>query len=282
MSATRRPPRSRQRQERPRRGGSELFTRILIAVPAAFVVVVFIDLGGWPFALFMVAIACTAMHELYRMLARWHPVLLVGFASAAAMVLLAHHGGQRLVLEAAVATLPVVFLATAARGQAHSTVAIAGTLLGVYWIGFAAAHAVLLRDLKHGDGVVIDVLVGTFIGDTGAYLGGRLFGRRPLARQISPHKTLEGLFCGVLCAIVSVFLAGLFQSWLTRGDALLLGITVAVLGPIGDLFESMVKRDAGTKDTGSFFGPHGGVLDRADAAMFTLVAGYYVWYAVVH
>jgi len=282
MSATRRPPRSRRRQEQPRRGGSELLTRILIAIPAAFVAVVFIDLGRWPFALFMLAVAWAAMHELYRMLARWHPVVLVGFASAAAMVLLAHQLGQRVVLEVAVATLPVAFLAAAARGQGHSTVAIAGTLVGVYWIGFAASHAVLLRDLKHGDGVIIDVLVGTFIGDTGAYLGGRLFGRRPLARQISPHKTVEGLFCGMLSAIVAVFLAGLFQSWLTRGDALLLGITVAVLGPIGDLFESMVKRDAGTKDTGSFFGPHGGVLDRADAAFFTLVAGYYVWYAVLH
>jgi phosphatidate cytidylyltransferase len=62
----------------------------------------------------------------------------------------------------------------------------------------------------------------------------------------------------------------------------LLGFTAAVFGPLGDLFESLVKRDAGTKDTGTFFGPHGGVLDRADAAFFTLVAGYYVWYAVLH
>ena len=130
--------------------------------------------------------------------------------------------------------------------------------------------------------VVIDVLLGTFLGDTGAYLGGRLFGRRLLAPQISPNKTMEGLFCGALSAIVAVFLAGLFQAWLTPGDAILLGLAVAILGPIGDLFESLVKRDAGAKDTGSLFGPHGGVLDRADAALFTVVAGYYVWFAVIH
>jgi phosphatidate cytidylyltransferase len=130
--------------------------------------------------------------------------------------------------------------------------------------------------------VVIDVLVGTFVGDTGAYVGGRLFGHRPLAPRISPHKTVEGLICGMLAAIVSVFLAGIFQAWLTQTDALYLGLAVAILGPIGDLFESAVKRDAGTKDAGRLFGPHGGVLDRADAALFTIVAGYYVWFALLH
>ena len=82
----------------------------------------------------------------------------------------------------------------------------------------------LLRELPHGNGIVIDVLVGTFLGDTGAYLGGRLFGRRPLAPSISPNKTVEGLFCGMLIAILAVFVAGLYQTWMTQGDALLLGL----------------------------------------------------------
>jgi phosphatidate cytidylyltransferase len=152
----------------------------------------------------------------------------------------------------------------------------------VYWIGFAVTHGELLRQLPHGNGVVIDVLVGTFVADSVAYVGGRAFGRRLLAPRISPNKTWEGLVCGMLGAIVAVFLAGLFQAWLTQTDALLLGLAVAILGPIGDLFESAIKRDAGAKDAGTLFGPHGGVLDRADAALFTIVAGYYVWYAVLH
>ena len=286
MATTRRrqPPRSRApRGPEPPRRRSELLVRILIAIPAAFVVVLFIDFGGLAFDLFLVAIAWLCQAELYRMLARWRPVPAVGFAAAAAMILLARRGGQHDMLEVAAVTLPVAFLVVAARGQSRPTVSIAGTLLGVYWIAFALSHAVLLRNLPHGKGVLIDVLVGTFLGDTGAYIGGRLFGRRPLARQISPHKTWEGLLCGMLTAIVAVFLAGLFQSqWLTQGRALILGLAVALVGPLGDLFESLVKRDAGTKDTGSLFGPHGGVLDRADAALFTLVAGYYVWFAVVH
>ena len=139
----------------------------------------------------------------------------------------------------------------------------------------------LLRELPHGKAVIIDVLLGTFIGDTAAYIGGRIFGRRPLAPRISPRKTVEGLIVGALAAILTVLLAAQFQtSWLTQGHALLLGVTVAVLAPVGDLFESMIKRDAGAKDTGRLLGPHGGVLDRADAALFTLAAAYYVWLAV--
>jgi phosphatidate cytidylyltransferase len=267
----------------PRRQRSDLLARFLVAVPAAVVAVTFVDIGGTGFALFIIAVGGICLHELYRMLARWHPAPLVGFASLAAMVLAARVGTERDVLEVAVATLPVVFLVVIGRGHgAMATVSIAGTLLGVYWIGFAFAHAELLRRLPHGNAILIDVLVGTFLGDTAAYLGGRLFGRRPLAPAISPNKTVEGLFCGMLIAILSVFVAGLYQTWLTPGDALFLGVAVAVLGPLGDLFESLVKRDAGAKDAGNLFGAHGGALDRLDAVIFTAVAGYYVWVAVMH
>ncbi len=262
--------------------GSDLLSRILWAVPAAFVAIVFVDLGGTAFAVFMIAVGCACLHELYRLLHRWHPVPLVGFVALMAMVIAARFGGQRQVLEVTVAALPVAFLAVLARGaHGRSTVTIAGTLLGVIWLGIAFGHAVLLRQLPHGGGVIIDVLVGTFLGDTGAYVGGRLFGRRRLAPELSPGKTVEGLFCGMLIAILAVFFAGLFQDWLTQGDALLLGLVVAILGPLGDLFESAVKRDSDVKDAGSLFGPHGGALDRLDAVIFTIVAGYYVWLAVM-
>ena len=175
-------PRSRPPRPRGERRRSDLLSRILVAVPAVIVAIVFIDLGGLPFALFMIAIGCVCLHELYRMLARWKPVPLVGFAALAGMVLAARFGGQRQVLEVAVGAVPILFLAILTRAQhGGATVAIAGTLLGIYWIGFAFAHAELLRRLPHGNGVIIDVAAGTFLGDTAAYLGGRLFGRRPLA-----------------------------------------------------------------------------------------------------
>jgi phosphatidate cytidylyltransferase len=80
--------------------------------------------------------------------------------------------------------------------------------------------------------------------------------------------------------VVAVVVVSAFQTFITQADALILGIAVAILGPLGDLFESVVKRDAGTKDAGRVFGAHGGALDRLDAVIFTVVAGYYVWRAV--
>jgi phosphatidate cytidylyltransferase len=278
----RRPQGRRQDSRRPERRGSDLPARIAVAVPAAVVAIVFVDLGGIAWTLFMIALGCVCLSELYRMLGRWKPVPAVGFLALAGMCVAARYGGIRDVVEVAVGAVPVLFVAVVLRGQrSGATVSIAGTLLGIYWLGFAFACAVLLRQLPHGNGVVIDVMVGTFLGDTSAYLGGRLFGRRPLAPEISPHQTLEGLFCGMLIAILAVFFAGVYQSWLTQGNAFALGIAVAVLGPLGDLFESLVKRDAGAKDAGRVFGAHGGALDRLDAVIFTIVAGYFIWVAAI-
>ena len=132
----------------------------------------------------------------------------------------------------------------------------------------------MLRDLPHGDRIVIVVLVGTFVGDTGAYLGGRAFGARRLAPSISPNKTVEGLGIGIVDRRSrGVWFAGLYADWLSGVDALVLGAAVAVAAPLGDLFESYLKRDAGTKDTGRLFGAHGGALDRLDAVLFAAVAG---------
>ena len=275
----------RGRREPPpkkRRRRSDLLSRVLVAIPLAVATIIFVDLGGLPFQLFIIAAGLICMHECYRLLAAWRPVAVVGFAALAAMVFAARSGGQGGVLEVAVAAVPVVLLVVLVREQARPTVAIGGTLLGVYWIGLAFGHVELLRELPHGDGVLIDVLVGTFVGDTVAYFGGRLFGRRQLAPRVSPGKTVEGLVCGMLGAVLAVFIAGLYQTWLTQGNALLLGVAVAVLGPLGDMFESLVKRDAGAKDAGSLFGAHGGALDRLDAAIFTVVVGYYIWLSVVH
>ncbi|HTP18647.1 MAG TPA: phosphatidate cytidylyltransferase [Solirubrobacteraceae bacterium] len=277
------PPQRRARREEPakkRRRRSDLFTRILVAVPLAVATIIFNNIGGLPFALFVIAAGLICMHEAYGLLAIWRPVALVGLAAVVVMVLVARTGGAGDVLEVGMAAVPVALLGVMISDRKRPTVAIAGTLLGIYWVGFAFAHAELLRELPHGNGVFLDVLIGTFVGDTGAYFGGRLFGRRPLAPNVSPNKTVEGLFCGMLLAVIAVFLAGLYQTWLSQGHALLLGVAVAALGPLGDLFESLLKRDAGVKDSGSVFGPHGGALDRLDAALFTVVVGYYIWLAV--
>ena len=274
-SARRSPSRRPARKQR-----SDLNARLIVAAPAiAFALFIVIE-GGLVFTLGLFALGCICMHELYAMYERAHPVRLAGFIALAGLLLAALYGSQFQVLLVAVAALPMLFGLTLIQRR-PSVGGMAVTLLGIYWIAFALAHAVLLRGLPHGLGIVIDVLVGTFLGDTGAYLGGRMFGQRPLAPRISPNKTVEGLLIGIVFAVLGVWIAHLYQDWLPGGHALVLGLGVALVAPVGDLFESFIKREAGTKDTGRIFGAHGGALDRLDAVLFAAVVGYYIWSAYV-
>jgi phosphatidate cytidylyltransferase len=269
-----------RRRRRPPRERSELTSRVLVAIPAIGVALFLVIEGGLVFTLGVFLLGAVCMHELYGMYDRAHPVRLAGFLALAGLLMAALYGNQFQVLLVAVAAFPVLFGLTLA--QRHPSVGgMAVTLLGIYWIGFALAHAVLLRGLPHGTGIVIDVLVGVFLGDTGAYLGGRMFGRRPLAPAISPNKTVEGLAIGMVFAVLGVWIAGRYQDWLPGTHALVLGLGVALVAPVGDLFESFVKREAHAKDSGGLFGAHGGALDRLDAVMFAAVAGYYIWAAYV-
>jgi phosphatidate cytidylyltransferase len=218
---------SRRRAQRTRRrnSASDLGARIWVAIPAIAFAIFIVAAGGAVFAAGALLLGLICLHELLRMYDALNPVRLAGFVGLAGLAAAAYFGGEHQVLLATVAFFPVMFLlglAMPARPEVPLTDGMAITLLGTFWIGLAIAHAIMLRELPHGDGIVIDVLVGTFIGDTAAYLGGRSFGTRPLAPRISPNKTVEGLACGIA-----------------------------------------------------------GATDRLDAAFFTLVAGYYVWLALL-
>ena len=276
---------ARSRSARPRRRGrrdrrTDLSARVLVAIPAiAFALFLVIE-GGLVYALGLFVLGCVCLHELYGMYARARPVRLAGFLALAGLLAAALYGNQFQILLVLAVTLPLLFALMVL--QRRPTIGgMALTLLGIYWIGVALAYAMLLRRLPHGEGIVIDVLVGTFLGDTGAYFGGRLFGRRPLAPRISPNKTVEGLVIGMFCTILGVWLAGRYQEWLPSSHALVLGLGVALVAPIGDLFESFVKRQAGAKDSGGLFGAHGGALDRLDGVLFAAVVGYFIWAAYV-
>lgn len=260
----------------------DLGARILWALPAIAFAVFIVAQGGAVFLVGVIALGIVSLGELFDMYRRVRPVRLAGFLGIIALACAAHFGGERQVLLASAAIFPVLFvLSWTGSRTPTATARMSITLLGTFWIGLAIAHAILLRELPHGGGVLVDVLVATFVGDTGAYLGGRAFGTRRLAPAISPNKTVEGLVAGMLAAVFGAWAAGLYQDWLSHGEAALIGLAVALVAPLGDLFESQIKRDAQTKDAGRLFGAHGGALDRLDAAFFALVAGYYVWLAML-
>ncbi|HRV59995.1 MAG: phosphatidate cytidylyltransferase [Solirubrobacterales bacterium] len=262
----------------------ETAKRILVAIPWIIVVIAIIIAGGPWFAAALAVFGCLGLREFFQMAEDYRPFQIPAYLSLVGIVASAWLGTQFNVLMFLALPFLLVFFGAARRKNREGvTGSIAVTVLGIYWIGLALAHAVLLRELPdHGAALVVDVLVGTFACDTGAYAVGRMFGSHRFAPNLSPNKTIEGLIGGFLIGMLGVWCAGLYQDWLSGVDALILGAAVAAVAPIGDLFESMIKRDLDTKDTGNLFGPHGGLLDRLDAVFFTIVVGYYVSVALVY
>jgi phosphatidate cytidylyltransferase len=264
---------------RRRRGiRGETFKRILIAIPWIIFAIAITVAGGIVFAVAMAALGLVALREYFVMTAQYRPIQVAAFISVAGMIMAAHFGTAFNILLAMAASFLLLFVFGARRRDRDGiTLSLAVTILGVLWIGIPLVHAVLLRDLPlHGGALLIDVLVGTFVTDTAAYATGRMFGSHKVAPRLSPNKTVEGLIGGFAIGTLGFWFAGLYQDWLPGTDALIMGAAVAAVAPVGDLFESMVKRDLGRKDTGTLFGPHGGILDRLDAAFFTVVVGYYL------
>ncbi len=272
------------RQPRRRRLSGETAKRVLVVLPWIVFAIAIAVAGGVVFAAAMIAIGVLCLREFVTITAAERPLAIPAYLAMAALIVAAHFGTAFNVLMVLAASFPVLFFfATDARHRDGATISISVTLLGILWIGIPLAHAVLLRDLpNHGAALLVDVLVGTFVADTAAYATGRMFGSHKIAPNISPNKTIEGLVGGFVIGTMGFWFAGLYQDWLSGTDALLIGAAVAAIAPIGDLFESMLKRDLGTKDTGTIFGPHGGILDRLDALLFTIVVGYYLSIALVY
>src|SRR4051794_35703247 len=256
----------------------------MVAIPAIVFAIVIIWQGQWVFAVGIGLLAVVCVHELSVMFERARPVRLAAMIGVVALTVAGTVGDERSVLMVFMATLPLTFfLAVAMPQRERVTASISVTILMLFWIGLGVAHAALLRGLDHGDSLVLMVLPGTFFGDSFAYFGGRLLGRHKMSPVISPNKTWEGLACGIVLGTLVVWYTAKTYAgdgWISGTDGLLLGLAVTLAAPVGDLFESLIKRDMGTKDTGTLFGAHGGALDRVDAALFALVAGYYVWLAV--
>lgn len=273
------PPPPREPRKRGLRG--ETAKRVLVALPWIVFAIAITVAGGAIFALAMVAIGVVCLREYLGMTEEARPLAIPSYIAVTGLIAAAYFGSAFNVLYVIAAIFPLLFFfAINAKQRDGFTVSFSVTLMGILWLGVPLAHAVFLRDLPdHGAALLVDVLVGTFVADTAAYATGRMFGSHKVAPSISPNKTVEGLVGGFVIGTMGFWFAGLYQDWLSGTDALIIGAAVAATAPVGDLFESLLKRDLGTKDTGTLFGPHGGILDRLDAVLFTIVVGYYlsVW-----
>jgi phosphatidate cytidylyltransferase len=172
------------------------------------------------------------------------------------------------------------------RGRDQAATDFAVTLSGIFYCGWIGAYLISLRELPEGKWWVLLVLPSVWLADSGAYLIGSRFGRHKMSPRLSPKKTWDGYVAGVVTGILgATLLAPVWRigagpdSALTLGRAAVLGFVLAALTPLGDLGESMVKRQVGAKDSSNLIPGHGGVFDRVDSWLWAGVIGYYlvVW-----
>lgn len=150
------------------------------------------------------------------------------------------------------------------------------TLFGVVYVGCLFSYIGLLRSAEQGIFWVFLTVGATFMADSGAYFTGHLFGKHKLAPLVSPGKTVEGFIGGIFASVLATFICKLiFWSSFPSLSCLIIGCLIGIIGPLGDLSESLIKRGVNVKDSGQLIPGHGGLLDRVDALLFTAPTIYY-------
>jgi phosphatidate cytidylyltransferase len=237
---------------------------------------------GWAMLIVLPCIMVAAA-ELFGALrqAGYQPITIAGLVAVFGMVAGAYDGGEAaipVVLFLTVVTCLTWYLINA--GGDNAVLNTGATLLGVVWVGMLGSYAALMLGLEHttgktGIGLLLGAVVGAVAYDVGGLFVGQSMGRSPLS-PASPNKTWEGLFGGWVVVLVSCAVFGsAFAPFDGALNGLKLGLVVAVAAPLGDLCQSLVKRDLGIKDMGNALPGHGGFLDRFDGLLFVLPA---VWY----
>jgi phosphatidate cytidylyltransferase len=261
-----------------------MLVRVVTGLGMAAVALLCLNAGTAATTVLATAIVVICTFELYSALHTrgFRPAAVIGLLGAVTIVPLAYNRAEFafpfvFALVTIFTLLWFVFEVVHTRPMVNVSVTIGGFM----YTGGLGAFAGLLLTSANGVGLVLGVAIPVIAYDVVGYFVGSQFGKSRLAPAISPNKTVEGLVIGVAVGVLAVWFSGLYADWLTGVQALILGAAVAVGAPLGDLFESYLKRDAGTKDTGRLFGPHGGALDRLDAVLFTVVAGFYVWQAML-
>lgn len=254
-----------------------LLRRIGVALWGIPLILIVIYFGGWVFALFIAFMAALALLEFYTLSERisFNPqsvpaiLLALGAVFAAAFLNLILWFGLMFFLAVILAWLEMVF------GEKEAYRDLPLTIFGWIYIPFFLGMMVFIRSAIWNDGkssslYIIYMLSSIWICDTAAYAGGRAFGRHKLFPRVSPKKTWEGFFAGIIGALAWVWVVFPFlQEKTDFHDLLFVALVVGIFGQFGDLLESYFKRNAGVKDSGNLLPEHGGIFDRFDSLILT-------------
>ncbi len=252
--------------------------RVITALLAVPLLSLLVWLGNPWFALLVAIGALLAAWEFYRLAepSGEQPLRIFGLIWILLLVANAHFDSR---FTAPLLTSAVLFSLIGIVFLPRKQKAFAGwawTLAGILYIGWMLSHYISLRELSDGRGWVFLALFSTFAGDTFAFLIGRAAGRHLLAPTISPKKTWEGAIAGFVATIATALIISVFFKLpLSYAHIIFLGSLIGISGQLGDLAESLLKRNAGAKDSGNLIPGHGGILDRIDSVIFTGVIVYY-------
>jgi phosphatidate cytidylyltransferase len=268
------------RRERGARAGRNLPLAILTALLLAGVLIASLVLSRPAFIAFLLGIVTLALLELLTVLrARaTRPAQPVVLGTGALLVVGAYLEGAAALSFGLLVTILAAFAwYLIDRGRTEVTRNVAATVFAVVYVPFMAAHlSLVVGRADHYVGAVLGYAALVVIYDTAAYATGATLGRRPIAPQVSPNKSWEGAIgASVVCLLAGAFLLPLWEPW-TLASGLVLAAATCVVAPLGDLSESMLKRDLAVKDMGSILPGHGGMLDRIDALLFMAPVLYYV------
>lgn len=246
-------------------------------------------IGGLPYLLFvgfLVTAAAWEYSEMFRAVglrpAHW---LVVAGVAALAVVRFYWPGAAAALLTATVMLLLAYHLIDYERGAEKTGLDFSVSAAALLYMGWVGSYLFDLRQLENGAWWVMFVLPCVWLADTGAYMLGAAYGRHHMTPRLSPKKTWEGFAAGAFtAALAGAFFAYAYTRWgplhLSIWTGAAFGLLVGLLTPLGDLGESMLKRQAGLKDSGSFLPGHGGAFDRIDSWIWAAVLGYYfiIWF----
>ncbi len=256
---------------------SALLSRVAIIAAGLPIVIGAAVVGGWFLLILVLAASLVALHEFYRLARELRPLVLAGYGGAIGVLLGAELGGPAWMIAGFLVTLPLAFVFAAISDTRQSTtVAVATTVFGAAWIGFGLAHLVLLRDLTRTAPRRSSPSCSRCSRPTRSPTSADASpGGTACRRSSRPGKTWEGFVTGAVAGVITSFLV-LYETEYNGWRSIAFGVAVVLAATIGDLFESLVKRDLGAKDTGRVLLGHGGVLDRVDSLLFAAPAGFYV------